>query len=165
MKQRVLLKMDLSDEKIKRKVMKTLSSLPGVESFAMNMGSELTVIGDSLDAVEIVKTLRESCGYTEIVSVSPGEEPKSERKMRKVVVKGSCPDDIVKVKAMKALSTISGVESISWNWKDKKMTVIGDMDPVVVVWILKKFWQADMLTVGPVEPSEDDSKEVADEKN
>jgi len=43
----------------------------------------------------------------------------------------------------------SGVESVSVDMKDQKMTVIGDLDSVKVAIKLKKFCHADILSVGP----------------
>ncbi|XP_058184413.1 putative late blight resistance protein homolog R1B-16 isoform X2 [Rhododendron vialii] len=85
----------------------------GVESIATNKDYEWTVTGDSLDVVKIVTRMRKLCGYAEIISVSLVEKTKSERKMKKVVVQGSCPDERVRQKTMVALSSISGVCSIS----------------------------------------------------
>lgn len=43
----------------------------------------------------------------------------------------------------------SGVESVSVDMKDQKMTVTGDVDSVKVAIKLKKFCHADILSVGP----------------
>lgn len=56
--------------------------------------------------------------------------------------------------------------------KDKKLTVIGDVDPVDVVSKLRKLWHTDILTVGPAkepekkkeEPKKDDDKKDDDKK-
>lgn len=58
-------------------------------------------------------------------------------------------DDKIKKKAMKTVSGISGVESVSVDMKNQKMTVTGDVDSVKVAIKLKKFCHADILSVGP----------------
>ena len=69
--------------------------------------------------------------------------------MMKIVLKVELYDDKIKKKAMKTVSGISGVESVSVDMKDQKMTVTGDVDSVKVAIKLKKFCHADILSVGP----------------
>ncbi|KAK2366875.1 heavy metal-associated isoprenylated plant protein [Trifolium repens] len=50
---------------------------------------------------------------------------------------------------MKAVSGISGVESVSVEMKDQKMTLIGDIDTIDVVGKLRKLCNAEIISVGP----------------
>ncbi|KAG9135433.1 hypothetical protein Leryth_007194 [Lithospermum erythrorhizon] len=76
------LKLDLIDGKDKRKAMKTVSSLPGIDEITMDMkGKKLTVIG-TVDPVSVVSKLRKFWP-TDIISVGPAKEPETKEEPKK----------------------------------------------------------------------------------
>ncbi|GFP88932.1 hypothetical protein PHJA_001036900 [Phtheirospermum japonicum] len=48
--------------------------------------------------------------------------------------------------------------------KEKKLTVVGDVDPVEIVSKLRKFWHTEIVTVGPAKEPEK-KKEDQEKKN
>ncbi|KAI3516564.1 hypothetical protein L1887_15483 [Cichorium endivia] len=67
---KVVVKVDVHDNKHKRKVLKTISGLSGIESLEMDMrDNKLTVVGH-VDPIDIVRILSNCC-HAEIVAVGP----------------------------------------------------------------------------------------------
>ncbi|XP_058085580.1 heavy metal-associated isoprenylated plant protein 39-like isoform X2 [Magnolia sinica] len=60
---------------------------------------------------------------------------------------------------MKAVSSLSGIDSISMDMKEKKLTVTGDVDPVNIVQKLRKLWFTEILSVGPAKEPEKKKEE------
>ncbi|XP_042406197.1 heavy metal-associated isoprenylated plant protein 39-like [Zingiber officinale] len=81
--------------------------------------------------------------------------------MKKIVLKLDITDVKEKHKAMKVVSTLSGIDSIGIDMKEKKMIVIGSVDPVSVVMKLRKSWHTNVVSIGPAkeEKKEEPKKE------
>ncbi|XP_057842355.1 heavy metal-associated isoprenylated plant protein 39 [Cryptomeria japonica] len=71
--------------------------------------------------------------------------------MKKMVLQVTIEDEKSKRKALKAVATVEGVDSVAVDMKQKKITVIGEADPVFVTLRLRKygFCCAELISVGP----------------
>ncbi|XP_034711011.1 heavy metal-associated isoprenylated plant protein 39-like [Vitis riparia] len=84
--------------------------------------------------------------------------------MKKTILKVELFDDKSKQKAMKNVACLPGVSSVSMDMKDKKLTVIGDVDPVSIVGRLRKVCHPEILSVGPAKEPEKKKEEPKKEE-
>ncbi|XP_078446119.1 heavy metal-associated isoprenylated plant protein 39-like [Wolffia australiana] len=81
---------------------------------------------------------------------------------KKLVLKLEVVDAKEKKKAMKTVTGLIGIDFVSMDLKEKKMTVVGMIDPVRVVSRLRKFWRTEVVSIGPAkepEPKKEEKKE------
>ncbi|XP_028052750.1 heavy metal-associated isoprenylated plant protein 39-like [Camellia sinensis] len=79
---KLVLKVDINDEKVKNKAMKLVSTILGVETIAMDMNEKkLTVTGD-VDPVAVVCKLRKVC-HAKILTIGTVKEPEKKDKSKK----------------------------------------------------------------------------------
>ncbi|CAD6260179.1 unnamed protein product [Miscanthus lutarioriparius] len=98
-------------------------------------------------------------GSTKIKAASPLSFFLQDMAPQKVVLKISAmSDEKVKQKAMETVADIYGINSIAADHKDQKMTVIGEMDTVLIAKKLKKFGKIDVVSVGPAKEEKKDEK-------
>ncbi|CAA0838787.1 Copper transport protein family [Striga hermonthica] len=78
----------------------------------------------------------------------------------KVELKVLIRDEKEKQKAMKTVSSFYGIEFLAIDMKEKRLTVKGDVDPVLIVAKLRKYFHTELLTMSPAEePAKEKEKE------
>ncbi|KAK1575946.1 hypothetical protein Q3G72_009666 [Acer saccharum] len=65
---------------------------------------------------------------------------------------------------MKTVSGMPGVDSIQMDMKDRKLTVVGDIDPVDIVGKLRKLCHTEIVSVGPAKEPEKKKEEPKKEE-
>lgn len=85
---------------------------------------------------------------------------------QKAVFKVGVDDAKAKNKVLKIMIGLAGVESVSMDKEGKKLTVIGDIDPVSIDCIvskLRKLCHTEIVSVGPANEPEGKKKKDDDE--
>ncbi|XP_078447825.1 heavy metal-associated isoprenylated plant protein 39-like isoform X2 [Wolffia australiana] len=82
----------------------------------------------------------------------------------KIVLKVDVADDKGKQKAMMAVSVLPGINFLSMNMKEKKMTVMGLVDPIKIIDKLRKHWRAEFVYVGPKEEPKKEEHKIEEPK-
>ncbi|KAL7165435.1 hypothetical protein ACSBR2_041170 [Camellia fascicularis] len=77
----------------------------------------------------------------------------------KVVLKLDVHDEKAKHKAMKTVTSLTGIDSIVMDMNEKKLTLIGDVDPVIVVSKLRKLCHTTVVTIEPEKKKDDKKKD------
>ncbi|XP_061989634.1 putative disease resistance RPP13-like protein 1 [Rosa rugosa] len=105
-------------------------------------------------------------------TMEPQDMPSKVLHSVKVVLKVDLLDVKSEKKVLRAVTGLKGVGSASLDLKDKKLTVIGDVDPVKLVSKLRKLCHAELLSVGPVkeqkkkeEPKKEEPQKEGEKKN
>ncbi|KAL3536772.1 hypothetical protein ACH5RR_000138 [Cinchona calisaya] len=79
---KLILKLDVNDYKDKRKALKTVAALQGIDEISIDIkGKRLTVIG-TVDPVSVASKLRKFWP-TDIISVGPAKEPEKKEEQKK----------------------------------------------------------------------------------
>ncbi|KAK1389190.1 hypothetical protein POM88_017368 [Heracleum sosnowskyi] len=81
MKQKVVIRVDMSDPKKSRaKAMKIAATFSGVESVAIKGDDKdkLEVIGEEIDTVKLAKLLRKNVGRADLISIGPAKDDKKD---------------------------------------------------------------------------------------
>lgn len=82
--------------------------------------------------------------------------------MKKAVFKLDLDDEKSKTKAMRRVCGVPGVDSVSMDMKDMKMTVIGYIEPVQIVSRLRKICCTKIIAVGPAKEPEKKKEELGE---
>ncbi|CAI9261655.1 unnamed protein product [Lactuca saligna] len=82
---------------------------------------------------------------------------------KKVVYGVGVHDDKCKRKAMKAISSLEGIQSIDMNMKDKKLTIVGVVNPVCGYKKLTKVCHTEILIVEPAKKQTVETKSKQNE--
>ncbi|GMH26580.1 hypothetical protein Nepgr_028423 [Nepenthes gracilis] len=72
---KMVLKLNIQDDKDKKRVLQTVSSFPGIDSLAVNMNESKLIITGEFELVKVVMKLRKQW-KVEVVTIGPAKEDK-----------------------------------------------------------------------------------------
>ncbi|KAI3419592.1 uncharacterized protein J3R85_013104 [Psidium guajava] len=81
--QKAVLKLDIHDNKDKRKAMKIVSGFAGVDAIDINLKDQKLTVTGVMDPVELVGKLRKKTFSTDIISVGPAKEAEKKGENKK----------------------------------------------------------------------------------
>ncbi|KAH7525177.1 hypothetical protein FEM48_Zijuj06G0197400 [Ziziphus jujuba var. spinosa] len=152
--------------------------ITGIDEVAVDGEKELlNAVGD-VDPVLVVKQVRKLGKVAQIVSVGPPESEDPEtpenvslppycndcqqavldpskpgfasQKMKKTVIQVNIKCQKCKTDVLKATTKLSGIQEVSVDGEKELLSVVGDVDPVLVVKNLRKIGKvAKIISVGP----------------
>ncbi|KAI9178350.1 hypothetical protein LWI28_025498 [Acer negundo] len=102
--------------------------------------------------------------YSTWVSVPIQISDKGSASVQKAVMKLDLHDERDKKQAMKTVSGMSGVDSIQMDMKDRKLTVVGDIDRVEIVGKLRKLCHTEIVSVKEPEKKKEEPKKEEQKK-
>ncbi|KQJ94328.1 uncharacterized protein LOC100826249 [Brachypodium distachyon] len=76
-KQKIVLRLALDDERKRRKAFKAAVGTTGVTSATLE-GDKIIIVGDGVDPITLTTMLRRGLGYAELLSVSSGDDKKKD---------------------------------------------------------------------------------------
>jgi len=84
--------------------------------------------------------------------------------MKEMVFRVALENETSKRRAMKAVAAVEGVESVAVDLKERKMTVIGDVDPVLLTIKLRKIGFTELLSVDPAKEEKTEAEKKMESK-
>ncbi|MQM08935.1 hypothetical protein Taro_041797 [Colocasia esculenta] len=82
MKQKVAIRLQMDDEKKRRKAMKLVARLAGLSSASIEgpQKDRMVVVGEGLDSVALTRLLRKNMGFAELISVATMRKDEEEER-------------------------------------------------------------------------------------